>query len=271
MKKFTTIVFFGLTISACLVGRDLQAQVDLKFATYGTDSPMAGAAPITGTASTLGPVTVTEIYTNTTATYTYNFLSDASGVSNYIYYPISATAPDPLVAGNTYTGLTVTAAPFSPNLELTLPAGTVAPTATPTNVTGLYSAVAESAVTTTSVLTDNYTVPTSTTPNDIEPVQFTFTPSAAATVTPVTGNYTGTDANGDKINFYRPTGGLTFATGNTYTIDGYAFSFSTGTEIYDPAIVATVAVPEPSSWFLMVSGLLGLGFFARRNPASKEF
>ena len=79
-------------------------------------------------------------------------------------------------------------------------------------------------------------------------VQFTFTAPTTQTVAAITGSATITDANnGDKINFYHRTNGLSFVAGTTYTIDGFAFAYSTGTEIYDPSIVGTAAVPEPSA------------------------
>ena len=262
MKISTKDIAAGLIAFTCLAGGHVQAQtIDLKAASYGSDTVAAGTAPNTGVTSTLGTFTVNQIYVNSTATYTYNFITDASGVSNYIYFPTPAGTTDPFVANATYSGVQVTSAPFGTpnNLELTIPAGTTVPAPTATGLVGIFTAVTEGSLTTTSVLTDNYTIRTATVPNDIEPVQFTFTPNAAQTVTPVTGNYTGTDAsNGDVINFYRPTAGLTFATGNTYTIDGYAFAFSTGTEIYDPSIVSsTAAVPEPSSYAL--TGFAGIG------------
>lgn len=267
MRKPGIKTSLGLIVLACLQAASVHAQVDLKTAVYGSDTAAPGAAPGTAT-STLGPITVTQIYTNSTSTYTYNFVTDASGVSNYIYYPISATNPDPFTVGGVYTGLSVTSAPFGTpaNLELTLPAGTTVPAATATGVTGMYSAVTEGSLTTTSVLTDSYTVPTATTPNDIEAVQFTFTAPTTQTVTAVTGTATITDPNnGDKIDFYRPTNGLSFVAGTTYTIDGFAFAYSTGTEIYDPSIVATNAVPEPSTYALCGLGGLALAVLARRR------
>ncbi len=137
-------------------------------------------------------------------------------------------------------------------MELAIPTGTTVPAPTTTGVTGMYSLVAEGSLTMTSVLTDSYTVATAAAPNDIEAVQFTFTAPATQTVTPITGSATLADANnGDKIDFYRPTNGLNFVSGTTYTINGFAFAYSTGTEIYDPSIVGTAAVPEPSAWVLM--------------------
>ncbi len=266
MKKLGTKITFGLIVLACLPSARVRAQVDLKAATYGSDAALPGTAPGTAT-STLGPITVTQIYTNSTSTYTFNFITDASGVSNYIYYPISATNPDPFVVGGVYTGLSLTSAPFGTpaNLEMTVPAGTV-PAPTATGVTGMYSAVSEGALTTTSVLSDNYTLATALAPNDIEAVQFTFTAPITQTVTAVTGNVTITDAsNGDKINFYRPTNGLSFVAGTNYTIDGFAFGYSTGTEIYDPNIIGTNAIPEPSTDALLGLGGLAAVFLARRR------
>jgi hypothetical protein len=267
IKKLSLAGALGVALFGAGFSERLQAQVDLEAATYGSDSPMAGAAPVSGVTSTLGPITVNQIYTNSTSTYTYNFVSDASGVFNYIYIPISGSSPDPLVVGGTYSGLSLTASPFGTptNLELTV-ASTNSPSAlVPTSLgaTPAYFSVPEGNLTTTSSISDNFTT---TPPLDIEPVQFTFTASTTTTVTAVTGNATLTDANnGDKINFYRPTLGLAFTAGDTYTIDGFAFAYSTGAEIYDPEMV----VPEPSGYVLMGAGALALVFVVRRTRSAK--
>ncbi|WP_426440100.1 PEP-CTERM sorting domain-containing protein [Bradyrhizobium genosp. P] len=60
------------------------------------------------------------------------------------------------------------------------------------------------------------------------------------------------------------------------TMDPY-FSFAAGfdpdgdTLIFSPGIINTPAVPEPSTWAMMILGFLGLGFMAYRRKSSSRF
>ena len=111
MTNARTKTYLGLVVFACLAGGNLQAQVDLEFATYGTDSPSAGMAPVaSGTqpgrrwVPSRSPRFIPTAPRRTPIT----FVTDASGVSNYVYVPIggaNAFATDPFTVGSTYTGL----------------------------------------------------------------------------------------------------------------------------------------------------------------------
>ena len=258
MKKLRITLSLALVGVSFLAAGSLRAQEDLKALIYGSDTAATGTAP--GTASgILGAVTVNQVYVG--SSYTYSFVTDASGVSGYIY---NASTTPVFTANTTYTGLDLTSAPYSSgtpaatNLELTIASANTVTTGTANAGSPMFSPVAEGSLTGTSTITANYTTPSTTVPGNLEPVQFTFTPSTSAAATT---SATLTDANGDSIVFYRATTPVNFVANQPVTIDGFAFGYKSGVEI----AYFTAVVPEPSSYVLMGLGGFGLMLFARRS------
>ena len=269
-----------LAVCAGLVGGNLHAQVDIEYATYGSDSPATGATPVTygGTygatagntyTETLSTITVDNEVTSTgSSAYTYAFVQDSSGINGYIYLPAGAST---LTVGGTYSGLVVDGDYYSSNEEFTLDASSPAGVLLFPGVgTPVFTPTAESSLTTTSTLSDLYktNVATYTAPLDLEAVQFTLTPAANATLTMgKNAGVTITDVNGDIIDFFLPDATYSFVAGNTYTITGNTDVYKTGAEIVGATVVA-VATPEPSTYLMFGLGAVGLMLFVRRRQVS---
>ncbi len=252
-----------------------QAQTSIYTASYGgTNNTGGGAVQTTGT-YTLNTFTVENVYTAGSATNESVFITD--GTANGIIFG-TQTALASLTPGVTATA-TVTDSTYHNEEEFKTPTAiTVVSTGAYSTPTAMLSQVA--ATVGSSATANPFTVG----PSDslyasegallFAPITFTITPNASGTLSTTTTTTLTDTATGDVVSLYKSAVATAFTAGTTYTVTGVETPFPVGgvteSEIVNVSSLTPAAVPEPSSYAMMVLGFAGLLLaYQRRGVGSK--